>query len=575
MIAAEHRHPQELARRVVPVGDSWSTAGGNVVVEGTPDHIASYTGRLLALVLGNTQAALQEARDAADLTAVSTRLAPARAPDPSAPIEAPERRSTGDGVRRPGDGERALAVVLLALFTLVFVVQAAPRIAAPFGDSHDGRNGATWALASRAIRDDGWFESAGGGRLGADQGPYAHHPPLIASETAVVEMVAGEHEWAARLPAWIGAIASIGLLYALLRRRALRPLAACVGTIVALSCPMFLLYGTMLDTIQIALPFALALLFVREGRGVRTEAWCALLAAVCVLASWEGTLLCVVLVGVDLVRRRRMASMPVSGTLLGAAIGLVLLGGWLLWVSGSFGPMLEQLAIRSGSRRSVGWWEYLEIQRTYLGSLVTPVAAVLGLVGIALATMDARTRELALVLSVTTIGYAVLLRDGSFHHDYWNFWIVLPIAVGAAVAVDRFLRACEARSLHVPATAGCVAVAVLAVALGVGSQTFSRYQFDSGRAAGELARDAARSHAGGPVALAGTFTAPARWDAYYAGRAPVLLTTPTRAEMFASTHPRAIVLVNCRTPRRWLGAACAANTSGYALVRADELRADR
>src|SRR5207244_532661 len=48
-----------------------------------------------------------------------------------------------------------LALAILLGFDVLFLVGAAPRIAAPFGDSHDGRNGAAWALASRAIRHQG------------------------------------------------------------------------------------------------------------------------------------------------------------------------------------------------------------------------------------------------------------------------------------------------------------------------------------------------------------------------------------------------------------------------------------
>jgi hypothetical protein len=502
------------------------------------------------------------------------RLASVSALEP-APVVAAELRLWSEGAWRPRRVERAVSIVLLALFALVFLVQAAPRITAPFGDSHDGRNGGTWALASRAIREDGWFVSAGGARLGAGRGTYAHHPPLISSETAIVELVTGEHEWGTRGPAWFGAIASIALLYALLRRRSIRPLASCLGTIVALSCPMFLLYGSMLDTIQIALPFALALLFVREGHGARTELWCGVLAAICVLASWESTLLCVLLVGVDTIRRRRIRSLPLSGTMFGTAIGLTLLGSWLIWASGSFAPMLDQLVIRSGSGRSVSWWNYLDIERSYLGSLVTPIAAVLGLVGIVFALFDQRTRELAAVLGVTTIAYAVVLRDGSLHHDYWSFWIVLPIAIGVAVVVENALHVCDARNLRAAGSVACVIAAIVAVALGLGSRTFTSYQLDSGREAGELTRDAVRESGNGPIALAGSFTAPATWASYYSGRAPVLLTSPTRADEFASTHPRAIVVVDCRAKTRWLNDVCATNSSGYALLRAQELRAHR
>ncbi len=61
-----------------------------------------------------------------------------------------------DAPRRPADREiQRFAGWVLILFAVAFLVQAWPRISAPFGDSHDGRNGGTWAVAAAVIRDEG------------------------------------------------------------------------------------------------------------------------------------------------------------------------------------------------------------------------------------------------------------------------------------------------------------------------------------------------------------------------------------------------------------------------------------
>ena len=164
---------------------------------------------------------------------------------------------------------RRLALALLLIFASVFLLQAAPRIAAPFGDSHDGENGAVWGFASRAIRNDGFFGSCGGARLGAGEGTYAHHPPLIANETALVESVFGHRPTWTRLPAWLASLATIPLLYLLLVALGIRRVPSALGTILALATPMFLLYGSMLDTLQISLPFAVAFLLVRARGDVQ------------------------------------------------------------------------------------------------------------------------------------------------------------------------------------------------------------------------------------------------------------------------------------------------------------------
>ena len=70
---------------------------------------------------------------------------------------------------------RTLAIALLIGLSIVFLVQAAPRLNAPFGDSHDGENGAVWGLASRAIHDDGFVAFLAGARLANGEGLYTHH----------------------------------------------------------------------------------------------------------------------------------------------------------------------------------------------------------------------------------------------------------------------------------------------------------------------------------------------------------------------------------------------------------------
>lgn len=164
-------------------------------------------------------------------------------------IEAPLARSAVV-THPPG---RRLAWVLLAVFAIAFLTQAAPRISAPFGDSHDGRNGAVWGLLGRALREDGVV----GSRFAHSAvlpGPYAHHPPLIVAETAIAETVPGERGAATRAPAWLGALATIPLLYLLLRCRGFAPVASAAAVVLVLSGPMFLLYGTMLDTLQVSFP---------------------------------------------------------------------------------------------------------------------------------------------------------------------------------------------------------------------------------------------------------------------------------------------------------------------------------
>src|SRR5688500_10444119 len=90
----------------------------------------------------------------------------------------------------PRDISRGAAVALLLVIVAVFLAQGSARLTAPFGESHDGRNGATWASGSRSLREHGVLDSV----LGAwapERGTYAHHPPGIYVETWAAEAVGG------------------------------------------------------------------------------------------------------------------------------------------------------------------------------------------------------------------------------------------------------------------------------------------------------------------------------------------------------------------------------------------------
>ena len=77
--------------------------------------------------------------------------------------------TAGAGERKPARGVAATAVVVLAA---AFLVLGHARLTMPFGDSHDGRNGAQWGLGSRDLRVEGPVTS----HMGADlvAGPVRH-----------------------------------------------------------------------------------------------------------------------------------------------------------------------------------------------------------------------------------------------------------------------------------------------------------------------------------------------------------------------------------------------------------------
>ena len=152
---------------------------------------------------------------------------------------------------------RVVAVGMLVLLGVGFLVTSWSCIDAPFADSDEGINGAVWGAATRSLREQGIVDSRFGG-VRLDGSKYATHPPLLVAETAAIEAVVGEHPWSTRAAAWLGALATIPLLFALIRSLGLDEVTAAAATVGVLACHMFFVYGPMLDTMVIVFPFALA-----------------------------------------------------------------------------------------------------------------------------------------------------------------------------------------------------------------------------------------------------------------------------------------------------------------------------
>ena len=105
-----------------------------------------------------------------------------------------------------------------------------------------------------AVRSPIGSLSGSGYRPGA---VYAHHPPLIVAMTAAGRFL-GSSALVDRLPAILSSTAALLLLVALLRALRCSTGATVAGLVAMAAAPMFLVYGTMVDTLVIALPFGIA-----------------------------------------------------------------------------------------------------------------------------------------------------------------------------------------------------------------------------------------------------------------------------------------------------------------------------
>ncbi|MGI8983456.1 MAG: glycosyltransferase family 39 protein, partial [Acidimicrobiales bacterium] len=341
-------------------------------------------------------------------------------------------------------GRRLAGPTLFILAAVLFLGFGSRTISAPFGDSHDGRNAGVWAAGSRSLRESGPIASWLGTRS-PEIGVYANHPPLIYLETALAELVGAHSTASTRAPAWLGSVVALALVARLLRQRGLHPIAAGLAALLVAATPMFLVFGTMLDTPVTSLPFGVGLLLVweraRAGHTVR-PLLAGMLAALAVLAGWQSLLLAGLISGwavVRVLRRRGRREVEVAfaiGGLAGAAIVLA----WLLWAfDGTLRPLVDQFRFRTGvSAESARIGTVLAAQRRDMRALFG-VVGLLAVAGLVAALRDRRTRGLALVALAVTVPYPLLFRSGAVNHNYWGYWFVLPLAIGFGAGADRLL----------------------------------------------------------------------------------------------------------------------------------------
>jgi 4-amino-4-deoxy-L-arabinose transferase-like glycosyltransferase len=342
-----------------------------------------------------------------------------------------------------------LGWVILLVFCAAFALKVGGELNAPFGfvptgGSVDAYNAATWSTGARALRESGPIDSKFGAVWSGTTGDrYAHHPPAIYSATALAQWLVSDEELGARLLVFLASLAAAVLLFVLLRDLDLAPVLAAASVAIGLSVPMFLTFGTMLDTVMLGLPFAAGYLVLWNRSLSRRPRYLALAtaaAAVC-LVSWEGVILvAVTMLIVAVVRRGRERVGAIAAAGAGAGASVVMTALWQVWVYGDLKEVFDQGALRAGSS-GFSFTDYLESQLSALRETFgIPAMVVLG-IGVVVFVASRRFRPIGVAAQGTSIVYAAGFREGSFVHDYWNYWLVITfvIAIGAiASLLDHF-----------------------------------------------------------------------------------------------------------------------------------------
>jgi hypothetical protein len=201
------------------------------------------------------------------------------------------------------------------------------------------------------------------------------------------------------------------------------------------------------------------------------------------------------------------------------------------------------MALRSGMGarpRTLG--ALIHALRDDAGGLFPVWIAGLAIPGFVVGFRDRRTRWAIAVSLVTVAVWVVGLRDGAVIHDYWPYWVVLPLALAFGAGLDLLLTSVP-RLGTVGAKAFVVVVAAVLGTVGLTMSVPAGQAQAAGSHAGALLRAThwprtqqdAWVVGGGHVAL--------DWASYYAHRRAADLASVSELEGLARERPDDLVLV--------------------------------
>jgi hypothetical protein len=451
---------------------------------------------------------------------------------------------------------RAAGVLLVAVGCVLFVAIGWGRISAPFGDSDEGINGAVWSLSASSLRTLGVVDSKLGGER-TDGTEYATHPPGTVVTTAVAQAVGGARPWASRAPAWLATLAALVLLYRLARRSGFDRLVAGGATALVALTPMALVYGPMLDTPIVAFPFGVLVITCWFGDwqadadaapDAGHAARIALAAALAGLFGWQAavlTALCGLALAARALRHRPGSLRSALPYLLGGAIGVALSLSWSWWVYGDFHTLFDKFGGRSGESSGVGIGDMVSFQLPWLANLLG--LSFVGLIGCLVALRDRALRPLAAMALASVAVYAVVFRQAAAGHQYWNFWVLLPTAVGWAYVLRAVVREVAgsrpAESARSTAIGAVVAIVVLVGAFGVLGPDSARDYIDEGHRAARLVDQTPFPTGQTELAYVGQPYRPDAWITYNTDLRPVPILSADQLATLAADQPEHLVLV--------------------------------
>jgi len=350
------------------------------------------------------------------------------------------------------DWVQSAALALL----LVFALAAGLGLGNDWLWGHNGYNGAAF---SQAARNTLRFAEIGQAQYWTAPTPppseiiYAHHPLLLHLHVAVMFVLFGEHEWAARLVPAIYSVLSAAMLYFLVRRL-WGSRVAVVALFVFVCLPIDLIYANMVDHEQGSIFWSLVMLHhylrLRET-GARRNLW-GLLAATFMACQFDWPpyyiaffLFLHALVGglrrhpVKLRQTAEFSFLVVFG-----AFVLVNFFGYFLWIflkMGSLRNMVDSFVSRSASPDDI-WSQTLTRLPDMFPALVLSLAAF-WLISflVRLGRGQSQMRDL-LPLSyflAQTVHQAVF-KEAGYLHVYWFYHAAPFVSVASGIALVASAR---------------------------------------------------------------------------------------------------------------------------------------
>jgi hypothetical protein len=409
-------------------------------------------------------------------------------------MDQPQLESHGQPIARR-------SMIWVALFAVVLIWLALVlswEIRRPWIESVDF-NGAVWSQAAHNILRAGLAETAGASS-GFYFGPlpipswgyYLHHPPLLHLAITLLFAIFGEHEWVARLVPVSCSIASTVFLWLLVR--------SCVGVRIATfsaavfaSLPMQLRYGSMVNFEPCVMMLMLgALLCLRWHRVSGEVKWKYIALAFILVGLWVDWAMYLFVIALCLCwlvgskgGDRRFAGIIFLSALLSGALYLVRIRVLRpdAWESLSHAFMVRLGTGKGGYFTEAQW---LTRMAETLSTHFLPIGLILGAIG-AVILWRSRGREgfqwlgrACLTVFVMDLLFVGLFQNVSYIHPYSAFYLSVPLAIAAGVALDRLIIALQ--SAGTPRLfRGVAALSAILVLVGLGASGWQRTRVLAGQ----------------------------------------------------------------------------------------------